>query len=53
LVLSMTDELSSPEIAEVLGIPEGSVRTRLSRARQILKEKLSVSLEGRYGRQRT
>ena len=50
LMLSMTDELSSPEIAEVLGIPEGSVRTRLLRARQILKEKLSAVLGGQHGR---
>ena len=50
LALSVADELSSPEIAEVLGIPEGSVRTRLARARQILREKLSAVLEGKHGR---
>ena len=44
LALSTVDELSSPEIAEVLGIPEGSVRERLWRARQLLKEKLAASL---------
>jgi RNA polymerase sigma-70 factor (ECF subfamily) len=49
LTLSSVDELSSPEIAELLGIAEGSVRTRLLRARQILKEKLSVLLEGKHG----
>lgn len=47
LVLSTVDDLTSPEIAEVLGIPEGSVRTRLLRARQILKEKLSAILAGK------
>lgn len=50
LTLSTVEELSSPEIAEVLGIPEGSVRMRLMRARQILKEKLSAVLEGKHGR---
>jgi RNA polymerase sigma-70 factor (ECF subfamily) len=50
LALSTVEELSSPEIAQVLGIPEGSVRTRLMRARQILKEKLSVVLEGKHER---
>jgi len=40
LTLSLTGELSSTEIAAVLGIPQGSVRERLWRARRILKEKL-------------
>ena len=52
LLLSTVKELSSPEIAEMLGIPEGSVRTRLMRARQILKEKLAALLEGKHGRSR-
>ena len=47
LTLSTVEELASPDIAQVLGIPEGSVRTRLMRARQILKEKLSAVLEGK------
>jgi RNA polymerase sigma-70 factor (ECF subfamily) len=47
LVLSTVEELTSPEIAAVLGIPEGSVRTRLMRARQVLREKLSVLLAGK------
>lgn len=50
LTLSTIEELSSPDIAQLLGIPEGSVRTRLMRARQILKEKLSAVLEGKHGR---
>ncbi len=41
LVLSASGELSSREIAEVMGIPEGTVRTRLMRAREILKRKLA------------
>ena len=42
LALSGIEELSSREIAQVMGIPEGTVRTRLARARQILKQKLSL-----------
>jgi RNA polymerase sigma-70 factor (ECF subfamily) len=47
LELSTVQELNSAEIAEVLKIPEGSVRTRLFRARKQLKEKLGAVLEGR------
>ena len=47
LELSTVRELNSAEIAEVMKIPEGSVRTRLFRARKQLKEKLAVLLEGR------
>ncbi len=46
LALSMAEEMTSAQIGEVLGIPEGSVRTRLLRARQLLREKLSAVLEG-------
>jgi len=45
--LSTVQELNSAEIAEVMKIPEGSVRTRLFRARKQLKEKLAVLLEGK------
>ena len=44
LALSAVDEMSSREIGEIMGIAEGTVRTRLTRARQILKKKLE-----RYG----
>ena len=47
LELSTVQELNSAEIAEVMKIPEGSVRTRLFRARKQLEEKLAVLLEGR------
>ena len=47
LELSTIQELNSAEIAEVMKIPEGSVRTRLFRARKQLKEKLAVLLEGK------
>jgi len=50
LELSTVQELNSAEIAEVMKIPEGSVRTRLFRARKQLKEKLAALLEGKkYG----
>ena len=42
LTLSTVRELNSTQIAEVLGIPEGSVRTRLMRARTILKQKMAA-----------
>ncbi len=50
LALSAIEDLSSREIASVLGIPGGTVRTRLMRARQILKEKLAACLETRHDR---
>lgn len=40
LVLSAFEELNSREIGRVLGIPEGTVRTRLQRAREMLRRKL-------------
>lgn len=43
LVLSALEELNSRQIGEVLGISESSVRGRLLRARQVLKEKLAVT----------
>lgn len=49
LVLSTIEELSSRDIARVLGIGEAAVRSRLFRARQILREKLALRLEGRHG----
>ena len=50
LALSLAEELSSPEISAILGVPEGTVRQRLWQARKTLKEKLSVLLEGKHGR---
>lgn len=49
MTLSTVEELTSVEISEVLGIPEGSVRTRLFRAREILRDKLSSLLERKRG----
>jgi RNA polymerase sigma-70 factor, ECF subfamily len=48
LRLSTVEELSAVEIARVLGSSESAVRSRLFRARQILKEKL-LALEGKHG----
>jgi RNA polymerase sigma-70 factor (ECF subfamily) len=45
LVLSAIDELNSREIATILGLPEGTVRTRIMRARQMLKQKLAGTTE--------
>jgi RNA polymerase sigma-70 factor (ECF subfamily) len=45
LELSTIQELNSTEIAEIMNIPAESVRTRLFRARQLLKQKLAVVLE--------
>ena len=42
LVLSTLQELTSRQIADILGIPESSVRGRIMRARQLLKEKLAA-----------
>ena len=41
LVLSALEEMSPREIGETLGINEAAVRSRVFRARQILKEKLA------------
>jgi RNA polymerase sigma-70 factor (ECF subfamily) len=49
LALSTVQELNSNQIAAVLGIPEGSVRTRLMRARTLLKQKMTAALGERNG----
>jgi RNA polymerase sigma-70 factor, ECF subfamily len=50
MLLSLNQELTHAEISRVLSIPESSVRTRLFRARQILRQKLSSILEGKNAR---
>lgn len=42
LLLSAMEEMSSREIGEVMGLPEGTVRTRLMRARAQLKAAFEV-----------
>jgi RNA polymerase sigma-70 factor (ECF subfamily) len=50
MLLSLDQELTQAEIGRVLNIPESSVRTRLFRARQMLRQKLSSILEGKNAR---
>ncbi len=45
LALSSAEQLTSAEIGKITGLPEGTVRTRMARARRILKAKI----EERYG----
>ena len=46
--LSTLEELNSAEISALLGIPEGTVRTRLMRARALLREALAPALGARH-----
>lgn len=48
--LSTIEELSAAEAAQVLGVAEATVRTRVFRARQILREKLTEVLERHHAR---
>jgi RNA polymerase sigma-70 factor (ECF subfamily) len=41
LALSTVEELSSRQIAQMMGIAEGTVRTRIARARQVLRQKVA------------
>ena len=50
LVLSTLEEMTSAKIGVALGIPEGTVRTRIHRARALLKQKLGNEPETRYAR---
>ena len=47
LVLSAIEEMSPREVAATLGISEAAVRSRVFRARQILREKLQQQMGGR------
>jgi RNA polymerase sigma-70 factor, ECF subfamily len=44
-VLLTVEGMTSQSAAEILGIPDGSVRDRLSRARKVIKEKLTALAE--------
>jgi RNA polymerase sigma-70 factor (ECF subfamily) len=46
LVLSSVDEMTSREVAEAIGIPEGTVRTRVMRARTELRRRFVAMREG-------
>jgi RNA polymerase sigma-70 factor, ECF subfamily len=50
LVLSTLEEMTSAQVAIVLGIPEGTVRTRIQRARMLLRQKLGSHQENRHVR---
>jgi RNA polymerase sigma-70 factor, ECF subfamily len=47
LVLSSIEEMTSGEVAEVMGIPEGTVRTRVMRARAELRRRFTAMKEVR------
>jgi RNA polymerase sigma-70 factor, ECF subfamily len=53
MVLSLDEDLSLVEIGKILDIPESSVRTRLFRARRLLRQKLSSLLGGKNERRKT
>jgi RNA polymerase sigma-70 factor (ECF subfamily) len=46
LVLSSIEEMTSREVAEAMGIPEGTVRTRVMRARAELRRRFVAMKEG-------
>ena len=46
ITLFHTHEFSCEEISQVTGMPEGTVKSYLFRARKLLKEKLSSTLKG-------
>jgi RNA polymerase sigma-70 factor (ECF subfamily) len=46
LVLSSVEEMTSREVAEAMGIPEGTVRTRVMRARTELRRRFLTMREG-------
>jgi RNA polymerase sigma-70 factor (ECF subfamily) len=47
LLLSAIEEMTSREVAEVIGIPEGTVRTRVMRAKAELKKRFEAMKEVR------
>ncbi len=50
-VLALSVEMNSREIAAAMGMAEGTVRTRLMRARAMLREKIAAIEERRYAGQ--
>lgn len=52
ITLSTVQELSGADVAAVLGIPEASVRSRMHRARALMKEKLQAKLKSQPAERR-
>lgn len=50
LLLSTVEGVTSQEIGQILDVPDGTVRTRIARARAILERKLSALIGGNHGR---
>ncbi|HEV2136757.1 MAG TPA: RNA polymerase sigma factor [Terracidiphilus sp.] len=48
LALSAFEELNSREIGRILSIPEGTVRTRLQRAREVLRQKIAAMEQSHF-----
>ncbi|HKO11125.1 MAG TPA: sigma-70 family RNA polymerase sigma factor [Acidobacteriaceae bacterium] len=46
--LVLSAEMTSREVAATIGVPEGTVRRRLMRARELMREKLARLEERRY-----
>lgn len=44
VILYYVNEMTVPQIARILGIPEGTVKSRLSTARKRLKKELEDSI---------
>ena len=50
ITLATVQELSPGDIGRILDLSEAAVRSRLFRAREMLKEKMGSRLEGKHGR---
>lgn len=46
ILLYYSADLSIDEIAKIMGVPEGTVKSRLYKARKVLKEKLEADING-------
>ena len=48
LVLRLVEDLSGSEVADMLGIPEATVKTRLHRARALVRERIARSISNAF-----